>query len=88
MFEIPAILAGILTQYSLWSINLRIMGQKSNIPLLNVDSIFTWLTDATGLRQSTVVLVIGAVVVALLIWGAVLVFRDRDGSSLAGYRKQ
>ena len=26
VFEIPAILAGILTQISLWSINLRIMG--------------------------------------------------------------
>lgn len=32
IFEIPAILAGILTQISLWSINLRVMG-KSNIPL-------------------------------------------------------
>ena len=32
VFEIPAILAGILSQISLWSINLRIMG-KSNIPL-------------------------------------------------------
>ena len=29
VFEIPAILAGILTQISLWSINLRIMGGKS-----------------------------------------------------------
>lgn len=29
VFEIPAILAGILTQISLWSINLRLMGGKS-----------------------------------------------------------
>ena len=35
LFDIPAILAGILTQIALWSINLRIMG-KSNVPLLNV----------------------------------------------------
>ena len=35
VFEIPAILAGILTQISLWSVNLRIMGGKSNLPLLN-----------------------------------------------------
>ena len=82
VFEIPAILAGILTQYSLWSINLRIMGQKSNIPLLNVDSIFTWLTDATGLRQSTVVLVIGAVVVALLIWALYWFFGTEMGAAL------
>ena len=38
VFEIPAILAGILTQISLWSINLRIMG-KSNTPLLANDTI-------------------------------------------------
>ena len=31
VFEIPAILAGILTQIALWSVNLRIMG-KSNTP--------------------------------------------------------
>ena len=43
VFEIPAILAGILTQISLWSVNLRIMGQKSNLPLLNTESIFTWI---------------------------------------------
>ncbi len=82
VFEIPAILAGILTQYSLWSINLRIMGQKSNIPLLNVDSIFTWMTDATGLRQSTVVLIIGAVLVALLIWGLYWFFGTEMGAAL------
>lgn len=81
VFEIPAILAGILTQYSLWSINLRVMGQKSNIPLLNVDSIFTWMTEATGLR-STVVLIIGAVVVALLIWALYWFFGTEMGAAL------
>ena len=32
-FKIPAILAGILTQLSLYSINLRIMGGRANLPL-------------------------------------------------------
>ena len=41
VFEIPAILAGILTQIGLWSINLRIMGGKSNVPLLKTDTIFS-----------------------------------------------
>ena len=40
MFEIPAILAGILTQIGLWSINLRFMG-KSNTPLLKNATIFS-----------------------------------------------
>ena len=46
VFEIPAILAGILTQIGLWSINLRIMG-KSNTPLLKNDTIFSQVTDLT-----------------------------------------
>ncbi len=32
-FGIPAILAGILTQFILYSVNLRIMSQKANLPL-------------------------------------------------------
>ena len=36
--QIPAILAGILTQIGLYSINLRIMG-RSNTPLLQYDNI-------------------------------------------------
>ncbi len=47
LFDIPAILAGILTQIGLWSVNLRIMG-KSNIPLLKVDTIFSRIVDLLG----------------------------------------
>ena len=72
VFEIPAILAGILTQYSLWSINLRIMGGKSNVPLLKSKTIFSGLVELTGLRNSHVALIIGIlialVVVMILYW--------------------
>ena len=71
VFEIPAILAGILTQIGLWSVNLRIMG-KSNTPLLNSDTIFSSLSSMTGIPQSTVTtalgIVIAVVIVALLYW--------------------
>ena len=70
-FEIPAILAGILTQISLWSINLRIMG-KSNTPLLANDTIFSDASRLTGLPQSTVSalmgIIIAIVIVAVLYW--------------------
>ena len=39
IFEIPAILAGILTQISLWSINLRIAHKRSNITLPKMGNI-------------------------------------------------
>jgi ABC-type uncharacterized transport system, permease component len=67
IFEIPAILAGILTQIALWSINLRIMGGKSNIPLLKSRTIFTWLVDMTGLTQSQIGLLVGILIAALMI---------------------
>lgn len=71
VFEIPAILAGILTQIGLWSVNLRIVG-KSNIPLLNVNNVFTDFVAITGLKQSQVSLIMGiiiaVVVIAVLYW--------------------
>lgn len=67
VFEIPAILAGILTQIALWSINLRIMGGKSNIPLHKARTIFTWLVEKTGLTQSQIGLFIGILIAALMI---------------------
>ena len=82
VFEIPAILAGILTQISLWSVNLRIMGQKSNLPLLNTESIFTWIVDATGMKQSMASLLVGVVIAALVIWLLYWFFGTEIGSAL------
>lgn len=72
IFEIPAILAGILTQIGLWSINLRIMGGKSNVPLLKTDTIMSKFIDITGLNKQIASLVIGigiaVIMIALLYW--------------------
>lgn len=72
IFEIPAILAGILTQIGLWSINLRIMGGKSNVPLLKTDTIMSRFIDITGLNKQIASLVIGigiaVIMIALLYW--------------------
>lgn len=81
VFEIPAILAGILTQISLWSINLRVMGQ-SNIPLLNVENIFTKLVDATGLKQSQISLFVGIIIAVIIIAILYWFFGTELGSSL------
>ena len=72
VFEIPAILAGILTQLALWSINLWVMGNKSNTPLLKVDNMVSILVKQTGLTQTQASQVIGIavalIVVAVLYW--------------------
>ncbi|MBY4797170.1 ABC transporter permease [Collinsella sp. AGMB00827] len=71
VFEIPAILAGILTQISLWSINLRVMG-KSNTPILANETVFSRLSEIAGVSQSTAATIIGVAVavgmIALLYW--------------------
>ena len=72
VFEIPAILAGILTQISLWSINLRLMGGKSNIPLLKVETLISKFVKITGLTHSQASMIIGIIaaiiIIAFLYW--------------------
>ena len=80
VFEIPAILAGILTQISLWSINLRVMG-KSNTPLLKSDTIFSRVEDLTGLAQSTVAIVVGLAIAAIVIVALYWFFGTEIGSA-------
>ncbi|WOP18951.1 ABC transporter permease [Raineyella sp. LH-20] len=67
---INPLLAGILTQIALYSINLRIMG-KANVPLLRADTIVTPLREAKVLGTPVSVLIflaVAAVLTALLIW--------------------
>ncbi len=80
VFEIPAILAGILTQIGLWSVNLRIMG-KSNTPLLRVDTLFSQVTDALGTSQNIAAIAIGLVVAVVVIAGLYWFFGTEIGSA-------
>lgn len=68
-FGIPAILAGILTQLALYSVNLRIMSGKANTPISkrNYDLIITSSVDE--LKTTIIILVIFVVVlIAVLYW--------------------
>ena len=81
LFEIPAILAGILTQIGLWSINLRVMG-KSNTPLLKSETVFSRVSDLTGLTQSQVTLVVGLIIAVVIIIALYWFFGTEIGSAL------
>lgn len=97
VFDIPAILAGILTQISLWSINLRIQGGRSNVPLLNVGTIISKFVGRSGntpiataspfiqklgLTQSQASLIVGIVVVIILVMIMYWFFGTEIGSAL------
>ena len=69
--KMPAILAGILTQLALYSINLRIM-RKSNIPLLQSDTLFKQLSQTLPIPSAWITMIIGTIsavlVVATIYW--------------------
>lgn len=69
--KIPALLAGILTMIGLYSINLRVMGGKSNVSILRMDTIYTFFGQF-GLDKNTSILVCGlifvVVIIAFLYW--------------------
>ena len=80
--NIPAILAGILTQIGLWSINLRIMGGKANNPLLKADTVVSFFADNFSLSNSMASMAVGILLVALVILILYWFFGTEIGSAL------
>lgn len=75
-FGIPGILAGILTQISLWSVNLMVLGGANKA--VNVDK-FALIVSLRDVRASILtVLVMSAVLVAVLYW----YFGTEQGSAI------
>lgn len=74
---IPAILAGILTQFSLYSINLRIMGMAAN-KAVSVDQYNLVITSRNIPSSIIMGVLIAAVLVALFYW----YFGTEQGSAL------
>lgn len=66
-FGIPAILAGILTQLTLYSVNLKIMSQRSNVPLSARN--YKIIISLGNLQSAIIVGVIFvAVIIAIMYW--------------------
>lgn len=76
-FGIPAILAGILTQLILYSVNLRIMSQKANVPL-SVDK-YNIIISLRNLPQA---IAVGAIFVVVIIGVMYWFFGTEMGHSL------
>jgi putative ABC transport system permease protein len=70
--KIHPILAGILTMSSLYSVNLFVLGSRSNVSLIDTDSVFslmlTWLPADKELVKTLIPLVFCAACVGVLIW--------------------
>lgn len=85
--KIPAILAGILTMLSLYSINLRLLSGKSNVALpalgqTKVDTIIDLVQGLTGLSTRYTNILFGVVMTALLVCLLYWFFGTEIGSAL------
>lgn len=66
--RVPNLLAGILTMTMLYSINIRIMGDRANVPILNQETILSQVTETfTGIIPDEYILLVFFVIVALAI---------------------
>ena len=69
---VPSILAGIITNTGLYTVNLAVMGFSSNVPMLKTTTLFTMLEDLLGEAFPTKLL--AAALIAAIICTALLLF--------------
>ena len=70
-FGINGLLAGILVSIGLWTVNLRVMEDRSNVPLISVDNVLTpfrALIADPNLRAAAVFVVVIGLVALVLNW--------------------
>jgi putative ABC transport system permease protein len=82
--KIPSLLAGILTMTMLYSINIRVLGNKANLPLLKQETILTKVTSMAGgsIPNEYVVLVFFIIVDAVILGLFILFFHTDLGLTL------
>ncbi|MDR2051963.1 MAG: ABC transporter permease [Treponema sp.] len=77
--RIPDLLSGILTMTMLYSVNLRVMGNRANLSLLKVKTLFTSISEWAGaFMPSQIAVVILCVVVVALIKMVLDIFFHTD----------
>lgn len=72
--KVPNLLAGILTMTMLYSVNIRVLGNRANVPLLNVTTAFSAvheMSENMGIPQEY-----GVLIFLLLFLGGVIVVLD------------
>lgn len=65
--RIPGLLAGILTMTMLYSVNLRILGNKANVPLLRVETLYRMFPKWFSFASSAIAALIGTLLIIMII---------------------
>ena len=80
--KIPAILAGILTQLGLYSINLRILGDKANVSIAQLSTNITYIANVTGLPHTRSGMILGIVISLICILILYFILGTEFGASI------
>jgi len=65
--KVPNLLAGILTMTMLWSINIRVLGGRANLPLLRQTTMLTWVRSFTAEYVSSHAAVLGFFILIVIV---------------------
>ncbi|MDD3997724.1 MAG: ABC transporter permease [Sphaerochaetaceae bacterium] len=76
--KVPGLLAGILTMTMLYSINIRILGGRANVPLLKVETLFQKIPKLLGGIPSAWALLIGTLVIVFVVKTIIDIFFRTD----------
>ena len=78
---VPSILAGIVTNTGLYTVNLAVMGFSSNVPMLKTTTVFTMLEGLLG-KEAPVQLILAAVIAVAACAALALFLGTRLGLSI------
>jgi len=77
--KVPNLLAGILTMTMLYSVNIRILGNRANVPVLNHDTLLTQVSGKlSGIVPDEYILLVFFVIVAIVIKVLIDIFFRTD----------
>lgn len=76
--KVPGLLAGILTMTMLYSINIRILGGRANVPLLKVETLFQKIPKLLGGIPSAWALLIGTLIIVFVVKTIIDIFFRTD----------
>jgi len=76
--KVPGLLAGILTMTMLYSINIRILGGRANVPLLRIETLYTRFPEIFSMLSNPWALLVGTLIIVLIVKELIDVFFRTD----------
>lgn len=76
--KVPGLLAGILTMTMLYSVNIRILGGRANVPLLRIETLYTRFPEIFSMLSNPWALLVGTLIIVLIVKELIDVFFRTD----------